>query len=304
VLSVSGSGHHLGKSNGTTVLHFPAREYEVDQLSVDAKYFETMGLRLQQGRVFNDHDGSDKQSVVVNELLVKNMSQLLPGWKQPVGQQFRIDSIEYEVIGVVKDFHSYSFFKPIRPTIFSVVEKEDYRYLSLKVRRGSEMKTYKTLQEKWATLFPEIPFEGGYQEDVWGGYYEATAIYERVWRALAFMAVLLASLGLYGLVTLNVSGRVREFSIRKVLGAGVKNIAANIISQYVVLFVVALSIGSPLSYLLIKFLLDSTYKDHMPVTFSGVAIAGSMLILVLLVTVSTQIRKVVKSNPVNGLKVE
>lgn len=304
VLSVSGSGHHLGKSNGTTVLHFPAREYEVDQLSVDAKYFETMGLRLQEGRVFNDHEGSDKQAVVVNELLVKNMSQWLPEWKQPVGQQFRIDSIEYEVIGVVKDFHSYSFFKPVRPTIFSVVEKEDYRYLSIKVRSGSEMKTYKVLQTKWAALFPEIPFEGGYQEDVWAGYYEATAIYERVWRAFAFMAVLLASLGLYGLVTLNVSGRAREFSIRKVLGAGVTNIAANILNQYVILFVVALSIGSPLSYMLIKFLLDSVYRDHMPVTFSGVTIAGSMLIFVLLVTVSTQIRKVIKSNPVNGLKVE
>ncbi len=304
VLSISGSSHHLGKSNATTVLHFPNREYEVDQLSVDARYLETMGLQLKEGRFFNDHEGSDRKAVVVNELLAKNMSRSLSGWDQPVGQHFKIDSIQYDVIGVVKDFHSYSFFKPVRPTIFRVAEKENYRYFSIKVRSGSETKTYKNLQAKWAKLFPEIPFEGGYQEDVWSNYYEATGIFGRVWRAFAFMAVLLASLGLYGLVTLNVSGRVREFSIRKVLGAGVKHIAANIVNQFVILFLVALAIGSPLSYLFEKFLLNTVYVDHMPVTFTGATIAGSILILVLLITASTQIRKVIKSNPVDGLKME
>ncbi|MEO7990283.1 MAG: ABC transporter permease [Chryseolinea sp.] len=299
VLSVSGSSHHLGKSNATSILHFPDREYEVDQLSVDAKYFETMGLQLNEGRIFNDHDGSDKQSVIVNELLAKNMM-----WEKPIGQQFEMDSIHYSVVGVVKDFHSYNFFKPIRPAIFKVAEKANYRYLSLKVRHGAELKAYKNLQAKWAKLFPEIPFEGGYQEDVWSGYYEATAIYGRVWRAFAIMAVLMAALGLYGLVTLNVSAREKEFSIRKVLGAGVKSIATNIANQYVVLFVLALVIASPLSYMLSKFLLDSVYTVHMPITLVGVTIAGSMLILVLVITISSQIRKVVKSNPVNGLKAE
>lgn len=307
VLSISGSSHHLGKSHATTVLHFADRDYEVDQLSVDPNYFETMGIQLKAGRFFNDHEGSDKHAVVVNELFVKNITSGHPNKASEdtgIGQQFMIDSIQYEVIGVVKDFHSYSFFKPVRPTILKVAEKKDYKYLSLKVRSGSEMKTYKVLQTKWAQLFPEIPFDGGFQEDVWAGYYEATGIYGKVWRAFAFMAVLLSSLGLYGLVTLNVSGRVREFSIRKVLGAGIKNIAVNIINQYVALFIVALAIGSPLSYMSMKFLLDSVYTVHMPVTFSGAAIAGSMLIFVLLITVATQIRKIAKANPVEGLKAE
>ncbi len=299
VLAISGSAHHLGKSQATTVLHFPDREYEADQLSVDANYFETMGLQLEAGRGFNDYDGSDKQAVVVNDLLVKNMA-----WENAIGKLFRIDSIQYEVIGVLKEFHSYSFSKPVRPTIFRVAAKEDYRFLSMKVRSGSEVETYKTLQAGWAALFPETPFNAGFQEDVWGFYYQEIEIHGHVWRVFASVAVALASLGLYGLVTLNVSGRLKEFSIRKVLGAGVKNIAANIINQYLILFAVALTIGAPVSYILIKLLIDFAYKYHMPVTFWSVSIGVGILVFILLATVSTQIRKVVNTNPVNGLKVD
>jgi len=299
VLSISGSSHHLGKSNTATVLHFPDREYEADLLSVDANYLNTMGLQLKAGRFFNDYEGSDRQAVVVNELLVKNL-----GWQKPIGQQFKIDSMQYEVIGVVKEFHNYSFSTRVRPTMFRVAERENYRYLSMKVRDGSEIETYKSLQAGWTRLFPESPFNGGFQEDVWGSYFSEIEIHGHVWRVFASIAVLLASLGLYGLVTLNVSGRAKELSIRKVLGANLKNIAGNITNQYLILFAVALIIGAPLSYFSIKVLLELIYPYHMPITFWSVSMASMILVLVLLATVSTQIWKVSKENLVNGLKVE
>jgi putative ABC transport system permease protein len=299
ILSISGSSHHLGKSNTTAVLHFPEREYEVDQLAVDAKYFETMGLQLKEGRAFNDHEGSDKQSIVVNELLVKTMA-----WENPIGQRFSIDSVQYEVVGVAKDFHSYSFSKKLRPTIFKVAEKEEYRYLSMRVRPGAEVKTYKLLQAKWAQLFPEIPFEGGLQEDTWAGYFESMKIYDIVWLVFSFIAVSLASLGLYGLITLNVAGRIKEFSIRKVLGARPGDIATNITNQYLILFVVALVIGAPAGYLITKTLFDFAFPYHIPVNLFSASPAVVILILILLITVYTQLRKIVKSNPVNGLNVE
>lgn len=299
VLSVSGSTHHLGRSKTTTVLHTPDREYEVDQLSVDPRYFETMGLPLAEGRVFNDHEGSDKQAVVVNELLVRNM-----GWQHPIGQQFEIDSVRFEVIGILHEFHYYNFDHPVRPTLFRVADKADYRFLSIRARSGSKLETYKAVQTQWAKLFPETPYQGGFQEDAWGGYFEAHNIYGKVWRIIAFFAILLASLGLYGLVTLNVAGRTREFSIRKVLGAGLKNIAGDITNQYAILFAVALVIGAPISHILIKTLFDYSFTYHIPITYASVTIAVTILILVLLTTVSTQIRKVLRSNPVHGLKME
>jgi putative ABC transport system permease protein len=299
VLSISGSAHHLGKSHDLAVLHFPDREYEVDQLPVDAKYFETMGLKLKEGRIFNDHQGSDRYAGVVNELLVENM-----GWTNSIGQTFRIDSAEYTIVGVLKEFHHLSFSNVVRPMIFTVADKENFKYLSLKVGSGAEIKTYKALQSTWAALFPETPFEGGLQQDVWGNFFESIKIHRSVWTVFAIIAVLLAGLGLYGLMTLNVAGRVKEFSIRKVLGAGINNLVTLIIKQYALLFTVALIIGAPVSHILIKLLLEASYVYHMPITYSGVAFASGALILVLLITVSTQINNVSKSNPVDGLKVE
>ncbi len=299
VISISGSTHHIAKSKTTSILHMAEREYEVDQLSVDANYFKTLGLEILEGRDFNDHEGSDKRSVIVNQLLVKSMA-----WQQPIGQQFKIDSLQYEVVGIVKDFHSTSFRRPIIPLIFLVADKGDYRYLTLKVAVGTEIKTHKAMRAQWAKLYPEIPFQGSLQEDVWGNYFDQINTHGKFWRGIALIAVLLASLGLYGLMTLNITGRVREFSIRKVLGASTKNIAGNITNQYLILLITALVIGAPVSFVLIKFVIGYAYEYHMPITFSGTAIAVAILILILLVTISLQIRKVVQSNPVDGLKTE
>lgn len=299
VVSISGSQHHLGKTHTTSVIRTPERQMEVDQLSVDANYFTTMGLQLTAGRVFKEGSENDKTTLVVNEAFGKTISIA-----NPVGRLYKIDSVQYEIIGVVRDFHSYSFFRKVNPVIFKVADKESYRYLSLRVRQGSDIETAIALKEQWAALYPETPFEGGFQEDVWGNYFEQIGIHARVWKTLATIAILLASLGLYGLVTLNVAGRVKEFSIRKVLGAGMRDIAGNITSHYFVLFTVALLLGAPVSYILNKQLFDAIYWYHMPITFSGVGIAVTILILVLLITISTQIKKVLKTNPVNGLKVE
>lgn len=217
VLSISGSAQHIGKNHQTTILHFPDKEFEADRLSVGPTYFNTMGIELVSGRAFKDFEGSDRNAVIVNETMAKNLS-----WVNPIGQQFKIDSITYEVVGVAKDFHSYSFFSLLRPTFFTVADKNDFRFLALKVSREQEQSAFEDLKKAWATLYPEIPFNGGYQENVWGNYYEQMGIHGHVWRVFASVAVILAMLGLYGLVAINISGRVKEFSIRKILGANIK----------------------------------------------------------------------------------
>jgi putative ABC transport system permease protein len=300
VLSVSGSTDHLGKTISTTVLRTPSnQQYEADQLSVDAHYFETMGLQLMEGRGFKKDSENDKHCLVVNELLVRNLKL-----DHPIGKQFEIGQVKYEIIGVLKDFHHENFFNTVRPAIFKLAAEEDYRYLSLRVKKGSDVKTFRALQDQWAKLYPAIPFQGGHQADVWSSYFHSVDRSERFNKVIASIAVLLASLGLYGLVTLNVSGRMKEFSIRKTLGAGMKNIASVIINQYVVLIVIALIIGAPVSYFFTKAYLEMLFAYPMPMDYSGTAIALVLLIIVMLAIVSTQIRRVLKLNAVQGLKEE
>jgi putative ABC transport system permease protein len=300
IASITGSVNHIGKSHVTTIVKLPPnKEYEVQQLAVDANYFSTMQLTLIKGRAFNPHPEADKQAIVVNEELAKNL-----GGQEPIGQQLEIDSMRYEVIGVVKNFHSYSFDSKILPTLFTIANKADYRFISFRVRSGSEKETYAALQTQWNKLFPEIPFQGSYQEDVWGSFFEKIQTHGRFWQAIAIITILIAGLGLYGLVTLNVTGRTKEFSIRKVLGAQTNNIATGILQQYAILFAVSLLMGIPVSYSLVKYLFDIAYDYHVPMNYLSITLAVSMLVFVLLLVVFTQVNKVAKASPVNGLKVE
>lgn len=298
VVSVSGSTHHIGRTHKSSVIHLASRNYEVDQLDIDAKYLQTMGLTLKDGRWFNDYEGSDQHALVVNETLANTLGG------NPVSQTLRIDSIQFEVIGVLKDFHSYSFSQSVRPLIFKMAGKADYRFLVIKARSGSQLNVYQALQAGWAELFPDLPFEGGLQQDIWGFYYQEIGIYELVWRVFAFLAITLATLGLYGLVRLNIEGRTKEFSIRKVLGAGFREISASVVNQYTLLFIIALGFGAPLGYWSGSWLIEFTDEYHMPITFSGAAMAVVITAIVLGMTMFTQVWKVLKSNSVNGLKVD
>ena len=299
VSSVSGSVHHLGRSSLSTVIQLPNEDHEAEQLAVDATYFSTMGISLLDGRFFQENHEQDKKAIVINEVFAQDILD-----ESAIGKVVKIDSNRYTVIGVVKDFHTYDFESKVEPTFFKLAEQEDFKYLSLKVTDGKQREVYKALQENWITLFPETPFPGGYQEDVWGMYFVEVGIHGKVWRGIATIAILLAGLGLYGLVTLNVSGRVREFSIRKVLGADVRNLAGNITKQYVLLFIIALTIAAPLSYFLISFIFDFAYTYHIPIDLSGVTLAVFILIGILAVVVISQLNRVSKSNPVEGLKVD
>ena len=118
------------------------------------------------------------------------------------------------------------------------------------------------------------------------------------------MAIVLISLGIYGLVSLNVAGRIREFSIKKVLGAGLKNIAISIYKGYGLLVGLGLLVGFPLSYVINSSFLDLLYRYHMPMSYFTVSVSAVVIVVVLAAVVALQVRKVAQSNPVDGLKVE
>ena len=299
VLSVAGSSQHLGKGNTTSIIRIGTKQEVVDAFGVDAHYLETMGVQILHGRNFKDRSENDKRSIIVNEFFVQSLAMT-----EPVGQSIKMDSISYDIIGVAKDFHSRSFYEKIKPTIFKLADTSAYRYLTMNIMPGQEREAYQQVQTKWAELYPEVPFAGGYQEDVWGNYYSTISNHAQFWKVIALIAITLASLGLYGLITLNVSGRVREFSIRKVMGAGSGSLTYAIAKKYILLILIAIAISAPITFQLMKIMFDFAYRYHMPITFTGVAIGIFILVVVLLATISTQVRKVIKANPVQGLKVE
>ncbi|MBV6646549.1 MAG: ABC transporter permease [Cyclobacteriaceae bacterium] len=299
VLSLAGSRDHLGATSSDVVLHLPKRDYEVQKIGVEANYFETLGIKLKKGRFFKANHQSDDTKLIINERLADNLA-----FEEPIGQVFRIDSGRYEIIGVVQDFHFSNFYYDVRPVVFKVAQPDEFRFLSMKVKEGSDLDIYRDLQKQWSLIFPEEPFMGGLQQDIWGMFYEDLDIQRNFMGNIAAVAVLLASLGLYGLITLNVSGRVKEFSIRKTLGAQRKNIAKNIIRQYAWLTGIALVTGAPVGYYLNQANLDLLFAYPKPDNYFGAIAAAMILLAILVMVVLMQVRKIARTNPIDGLRVE
>ncbi len=299
VASMAGTTHHLGRGYSQAIVHLPEREYETVEMYVSPEYFETMGVALVDGRTFEKTPQSDQRALVVNETFVKRL-----GFSNPKDEVVTIDSARYQIIGVVKDTHAYNFGNPIRPTIYRVAVRDNYYFLTMRATPGKQVEVLDELKAEWLKLFPEEPFLGGLQEDVWPGYFERVDNYERFNKAIAMVAVLLAGLGLYGLVSLNISGRLREFSIRKVLGASHKHIARTIGRQYFVFTLIALLIGALVSYKLVEAELNLLFVYALPMNLVGVTVAVMVLLAVFAFVISTRVFKVSRSNPVNGLRVE
>ncbi|MEM9341157.1 MAG: ABC transporter permease, partial [Bacteroidota bacterium] len=220
VLEMAGSKDHLAKKRATKIVRLSDQEFEVAELNVGANYAATTGLEVTEGRFFKENYESDQTSIVVNELFLKNLDL-----NDPLNQQVKIDSTSYQIVGVVKDFYFRSFYSPRRPTIFTLADASDFEFITLKIKDGSQVDSYHELQAAWSALFPETPFNGGFQRDAatWLRFYQDLGKQQRFTRAIAIIFIILASLGLYGLIQLNITGRLREFSIRKTLGADVKS---------------------------------------------------------------------------------
>ncbi|MEQ8240384.1 MAG: FtsX-like permease family protein, partial [Cyclobacteriaceae bacterium] len=299
VLSVMGSAHHFSRSQSPITVHLPHTQLSVKELSIGEGYLENMGVSLKGGRWLQQDGRGDLDKILINE----KMAQILD-FQNPIGQSIKITEQSYDIVGVVRDVHFNDFYSDISPTIFSVTEKKDIRYLTIKFKEGSKHEVYQALKDYNTELFPEMPFLGGFQEDVWTGFYNQLKVQSTFSKVIALLFILLSSLGLYGLIQLNLAGRAKEFSVRKTLGASNLHLAFKILQQYAAIFIISVVLGAPLGYMLNDLLLDMMYPGPRPSGLSGSVLAAFLLIFILIAVMLTQINKVIKANPVEGLKTE
>jgi len=300
ITSIAGSANHVGRSVAMSVIDINDKKYEFRRIDVGYNYLETLNIRLMEGRFFDEALLTDlDQSVVMNQTLAENM-----GWDNPIGQSFDVDSLTYSVIGIVADFHYDDFDDKIEPTFFRMTKEENFKFISVRINEGQISDTETYAEALWKKHVPDLPYNSFFQDEVFDRYFYQLKGHGRIMGFTAMLAIILSCMGLYGLVTLNVATRMKEFSIRKVLGAGVATIFNSVNKQYVRLIGIACILGLPVSYFLVDLLFNEVYEYHMPLTVAPLIIATIFIFGVSLLTVSSQIYKVVISNPVDSLRDE
>jgi ABC-type antimicrobial peptide transport system permease subunit len=300
VVGLAGAEGHVGHSGLVVPLKAGEQNVNVQEFGVGFDYLEVMGIRLKAGRFFDKRLQSDKmESVVINELFAKKM-----GWVDPVSQTFEYDSVKRYVVGVVEDFYANDFFSRIEPTLFHIVPEEKFRYVVTRAVPGSAGEVKDITLETWKKIAPDDPYKGFYQSESFDQFYNSNHGNNKVLYVIAGAAVFLSCMGLYGLVSYNLTRRLKEFSVRKVFGANLFQIFRLMNGDYIWIVLIAFLIGAPAGFYLIETIIRSAYPETIP---TRVWPFGSTILLMLVtvaVTISTQLSRIAKENPTTTLRSE
>ena len=275
---------------------------------VDDEFIKTTGLHLIAGADLSEQDIKDAMPptginplyhFILNESAAREL-----GWspEQAIGKKMFLDeSRPGYVKGVVKDFNFESMHQPIKSLV--LFPESRVNYLMLKLKAGNIPQTIAFLESKWKTLIPGRPFEYHFLDDDFNALYQSELRLGKVLNVFAGMAIALACLGLIGLSSYTAKQRQKEIGIRKVLGAGIRQIMGLLSIEYVKLVFIAILLASPIAWIFMnQWLQDFAY--HIPIHWWIFGLAGSLVIMIALFTISLQVFKAAIANPVKSLRSE
>lgn len=300
IISYAGSESQVSYRNLLTTIQYNEQTINLSRFAVDFGYMETMNLRLKAGRFFDPAIESDKtESVVVNESFVKKM-----GWENPLRQSFVYDSVKRYVIGVISDFHNNDFYRNVDPVVFNIAKEDDFRYLVVKVEAGTINATVDFLKKSWKEIAPDDPYRGFMQDEVFERFFQANRSNNKILYFVSGVALLLSCMGLYGLVSYNLTRRIKEFSIRKVFGASLLTIFRLMNGDYIWIVLIAFVAGAPLGFYLMTKMLFMVYPYPIPVELWPFLVTIAVMIMTVAATISTQLNRVAHENPTETLRSE
>lgn len=262
-------------------------EGKTDELStrifiVDPEFFETYGINTIMGRTFLSSSTADSNNVIVNKSMIDYLQ-----WKDPLNKRLKSqpDSPGFPIVGVVEDFHYNSLATAtIEPMAIFLGGPTENRNASIKLGSGNIENTLAHIENSWNEFATKSPFDYYFVDQWFDELYSKEAQLVKTSSAYSLICLLLCALGLYGLTALILGQRIKEISIRKVLGANVHSIIALMGRQFIPIIIAGLFIAVPISYwVLNKWLTNFAYKINLGaasfVIASGVILIISFLII-------------------------
>ncbi len=298
---VAGTEEHIGRWTYSRVLRGSEKELETDMMDMGLDYFELMDIKLADGRFFEkDLQEHDRQnSILVNEQLVKEF-----GWEDPIGQMVQVDdSTRLAVVGVINDFYMYGFWDPVAPLGIRLADEERMNFVVAKTS-GNIKDLQDELEAAWYKVIPNKPFSADPQDEFIAETQLVNNNIVIMFTFLGALAMILSSIGLFTMVSLNVLKRIKEIGIRKVLGAKISSIVLLLNRPFVIVLIISAVLGSVLSYLAIDALLASIFHYYQSVTVLSLLVPLVVLFGVALSTSSSRVFNAARRNPVESLRYE
>lgn len=298
VLASAGSFNSLNRHWDFREMKVGEIEHRGQYLRSDASYPEFMEVPLVQGRYFDETKPSDlATSIMVNETFMRIFQV-----EDFVGTLVTIDSTNFQIVGVLKDYFYSSFQDGIEPAVFKAEPDSVLRTITFLAQEGKMMDLRSELEQTWERLYSEIPFSAHFQSEVREGEFADMRGLRNILLFTASLAVLLSAMGLFGLVSLNISAKFKDFGIKKVLGASTVSLLRDVYRQFSFILLLAVVVGSVLAIKVVNLLLMTVYGEHTPVNVVPLGLAGILLLLIAAITINIQMRRVRLMNPAETLR--
>lgn len=307
IISVSNStsliGHNFN-SNVRQIQGEPAENSMIYQeFFADPGYAETYGLEIAAGRFFSPDRLADSTAAVINETAARIL-----GFDDPLGKaiidDFGDESLLYPIIGVVKDFHLSSLHSEIEPMLLRSFRAGGFgRYAAVKISPVDIQGTIAYIEEIWKKYAIDQPFEYTFLDDDFDQLYIEEARTSKIITIFSLLALLIASLGLFGLSSYITEQRTKEIGIRKVLGASIPNIYMLLSKSILLLIAIATIISWPVTFMLMnRWLENFAYRISFNQMFF--ILSGIIAFVIAQATVTGQALKAARSNPIKAIKYE
>ena len=270
------------------------------EFEVDENYQPTLGMEIVQGRNFSHRFPTDSSGVLINETAIRML-----GVKDPMNlilyRPGDKGGIPYHVVGVVKDFNFSSMREQVGPLIMRL--SENWGSIALRVSTRNVSGLIGQIENKWKGMAPGLPFSYSFMDKDFDEIYHSEQRMGRIFITFAFFAILIACLGLFGLVTFAAEQRTKEIGIRKVLGANVGGIVVMLSSDFAKLVLIASIIAFPIAWWAMSQWLQG-FAYRVSIGWWVFVVAGSAAMVIALLTVSVQTVRAALANPVKSLKSE
>ena len=262
-------------------------------------YFTTLGMEIIEGRTFSREYSTDqKEAYIVNEEAVKMM-----GMESPVGKRLSVFRNEGRIIGVVKNFHFQPFYHKVKPFVF-MLRPGSGSLAFVRIRPENISGTLDHITNTIKKFDPASSTSPIFFNDVLTNYIYTT---ERQARKIAgyftLLALLISSLGLFGLAAFMAERRTKEIGIRKVVGASVKDVVFMLSKDFTKWVLVSNVIAWPVAYFVMRKILER-YAYRTLIGLEIFVISGLAALIIALLTVSCQAIKSARANPADSLRYE
>ncbi len=300
---ISVTDHHIGWYSYQNPIRIDTSEFRTHVYEVGAKYFETMGMEILEGRTFIENSQSDyDEAAIVDASFVK-----FHNLKNPIDTRVVFQDQPYRIVGVVQDHVSNLFSDDNLEEghFFRSAKPEQYHLLVARIDPNDFEDTKEYIEGKWKEIFPNKPFELRSQEEVlFEDAMETNRNLTQIFLFITFLGCILSGSGIYSLANLNIEKRIKEIGVRKVLGATVGNILKLINQEFAVILSISMLLGGVGGYFLTKILLDEIYASHIEVGIFTVFFCSLFIFVIGISTTSGTIFRAAVANPATTLRDE